>query len=255
LTYKKIVALCAFVIVSVLTLAIPKTETYAKPPSKKLPFVTKTVDTAITADLLQVNTTKITEVSTAVESTEVDVNTVPKADQPALLSKTDKAFSVPFYSQFADITSPQWQKVGCGIASLAMLIDFYRPGEVVVDDLLSEGISTGAYISDAGWSHAGLINLSKQYGLTGASRDMAGSTMDDAFSKLESVLEEGPVMVSVHYTFDPKNPIPHLVVVSGVEDGKVYYNDPAEKAGSGSLSIAKFQSAWKKRYIEIRNAL
>ena len=33
--------------------------------------------------------------------------------------------------------------------------------------------------------------------------------MEMAFhSKLESVLEDGPVMASVHYTFDPQNPIP-----------------------------------------------
>jgi len=58
--------------------------------------------------------------------------------------------------------------------------------------------------------------------------------------------------VSVHYTFKPTNPIPHLVIVTGVEDGKVYYNDPAEKSGNGSISIEQFQSAWKKRYIAIR---
>lgn len=161
-------------------------------------------------------------------------------------------FTVPFYSQFKDITKTEWKKVGCGIASLAMLIEFYEPGSVSVDTLLKEGISAGAYISDAGWSHAGLINLSKKYGLSGGSNDMSGSTMEAAFTKLKTVLKEGPVMVSVHYTFDPKNPIPHLVVINGVSDGKVYYNDPAEKMGGGAISIKQFQSAWKKRYIQIR---
>lgn len=168
------------------------------------------------------------------------------------VTKTAGVFTVPFFSQFTDITSNKWKKVGCGIASLAMLIDFYKPGNVTVDTLLEQGITAHAFLTDAGWTHAGLIGLSKKYGLGGASHDMAGQSMETAFTKLKDVLKEGPVMVSVHYTFDPKNPIPHLVVVNGVSDGMVYYNDPAESKGGGAISITKFQNSWKKRYIEIR---
>lgn len=163
-----------------------------------------------------------------------------------------EVFSVPFYSQFTDITPVAWKKIGCGVASLAMLIEFYKPGTVVVDTLLQEGISADAYLQNAGWTYAGLIGISKKYGLGGMSHDIAGMSMDAAFTKLESALEEGPVMVSVHYTFDPKNPIPHLVVATGVKDDMVYYNDPADVFGGGSVSITQFKSAWKKRYIEIR---
>lgn len=159
--------------------------------------------------------------------------------------------SVPFYSQFSDITAPAWQKVGCGIASLAMLIEFHTEQKVSVDALLTRGINAGAYLDNAGWIHAGLINLSKTYGLTGESVSLSHLSMDEAFSKLQTVLERGPVMVSVHYTFEPTNPIPHLVVITGVKDGKVFYNDPAEAAAAGSLSIEKFERAWKKRYISI----
>jgi predicted double-glycine peptidase len=59
-------------------------------------------------------------------------------------------------------------------------------------------------------------------------------------------------MASVHYTFQKSNPIPHLVIINGIENEKVYYNDPAEKNGGGSISVTQFQSAWKKRYIEFR---
>ena len=172
--------------------------------------------------------------------------TMQKGDTP------DSVFTVPFYSQFSDITATKWQKVGCGIASLAMLIDFYEPKAVTVDELLQEGIDAGAYQNDAGWSHAGLIGLSKKYGLNGESHDLGASNMDTAFATLKDELEKGPVMASVHYTFSPTNPIPHLVVVNGVSDGMVFYNDPAEKAGGHSISIAKFQGGWKKRYIDIR---
>ena len=52
--------------------------------------------------------------------------------------------------------------------------------------------------------------------------------MNGAFVELEHQLEVGPVIVSVQYTFDPANPIPHLVVINGVKDGLVYYSDPAD---------------------------
>ena len=159
---------------------------------------------------------------------------------------------VPFYSQFNDISASEWKKVGCGIASLAMLIEYYEPNSVTVDELLQRGIDAHAFLADAGWTHSGLINLSHKYGLSGESHSLADSSMDDAFEVLKGELEVGPVMASVHYTFDPQNPIPHLVVVNGVSDGKVYYNDPSESGGGGSISIAKFQSSWKKRYIDIR---
>lgn len=166
--------------------------------------------------------------------------------------KTEVNFAVPFYSQFSDISKVGWQKVGCGIASLAMLIDFYSNEDVSVDGLLERGIASGAYLDNAGWIHSGLINLSKIYGLDGQSVSLADLNMTDAFGKFSKVVAEGPVMASVHYTFEPTNPIPHLVVITGVSDTEVFYNDPAEENGDGSLSIDKFQQAWKKRYIEIR---
>lgn len=133
-----------------------------------------------------------------------------------------------------------------------MLVEYYRPNSINVDRLLAEGIAADAYLGNAGWIHAGLIGLAGDYNLTGHSHDMAHLSMSQAFEMLTDVVAEGPVMVSVHYTFDPQNPIPHLVVVHGVADGHVLYNDPAEAAGNGAISIAKFQSAWKKRYIAIR---
>lgn len=181
--------------------------------------------------------------------------TSTKKPSPATITRkaaSSKVFTVPFYSQFTDITSPTWKKSGCGVTSLAMLIDFYKPGIVNVNTLLKEGINAGAYLESAGWTYAGLIGISKKYGLGGNAYDMKDTNMETAFGELKSALKNGPVMASVHYTFDPQNPIPHLVVVNGVKDGMVYYNDPAEKGGGGFITISKFQKSWKKRYIEFR---
>lgn len=159
---------------------------------------------------------------------------------------------VPFYSQFLDISAPEWKKIGCGIADAAMIINYYKPGAVSVDELLKDGISAGAFISGAGWSHQGLASLFDAYGLTGKTYDLSGLNKDSAFLEFAKQLENGPAIASVHYKFDPQNPIPHLVVITGVKDGSVYYNDPANSSGGKTISISEFNRAWKKRFITAR---
>ncbi len=172
---------------------------------------------------------------------------------PADTRETDRVRIVPFFSQFDDISQPSWRKVACGVASLAMLVEYYKPGVATADTLLAAGIAADAY-TDNGWSHAGLIGLAEDLNLRGSTQSLSHLSAADAFDTLADVVTEGPVMVSVHYTFEPTNPIPHLVVVTHIADGYVHYNDPAEKRGNGFISAEKFQRAWKQRYIEIRPA-
>lgn len=159
---------------------------------------------------------------------------------------------VPFYSQFRDITSSTWQKVGCGVASLAMVIDYYNPDSVSVNTLLKQGVVSGAYQKNAGWSHKGLISLSKKYGLDGGAFDLSALNKKAAFSQFKSYLKDGPVIASVHYKFDPKSTIPHLVVINGVDGDNVYYNDPASTSGQKKISLEQFLKAWKNRFIVVR---
>lgn len=160
---------------------------------------------------------------------------------------------VPFYSQFKDISSLKWQKVGCGITSLAMIIEFYTPKTVTVDKLLTKGIELGAYNKNTGWIYQGLISLASEYKLTGKSYDFSKLKKDEAFTEFKKYLSGGPVIASVHYKFDPKSTIPHLVVVDGIDDDTaIYYNDPASKIGQKTISVADFQKGWKKRFIVMR---
>lgn len=161
---------------------------------------------------------------------------------------------VPFFSQFKDIASPKWQKVGCGVTSLAMMIEYYKPGTVLVDTLLKQGVKAGAYLEDAGWTYDGLIALSQKYGLDGNSYDLGGSTSAVAFSKMKETLRGGPVIASVHYKFDPNSRIPHLVVINGIKNDTLYYNDPAAKTGGKQISTEDFLKGWKKRFIVVRPA-
>lgn len=181
---------------------------------------------------------------------EVRTIATPQWDQTVLSASTTRA--VPFYSQFKDIRSPKWQKVGCGVTSLAMIIDYYKPGTVSVNTLLTQGISAGAYLNSAGWTYKGLIGLAKRYGLEGSSYDLASLSSKNAFSALKGYLADGPVMASVHYGFDPKSTIPHLVVLNRIENDTIYYNDPAAKSGEKTISSTDFLKAWKKRFIVIK---
>lgn len=159
---------------------------------------------------------------------------------------------VPFFSQFKDITSAKWKKVGCGITSLAMIIDYYKTEKISVNKLLSQGISIDAYDNNDGWIHEGLISVAKKYGLSGRSYDLSEQSKSSALNSFKSYLKEGPVMASVHYKFDPKNPIPHIVVIDGIKDGMVYYNDPASNTGQKKIALSKFLASWKNKFIVIR---
>lgn len=173
---------------------------------------------------------------------------------PPIIPKLPESIpTVPFYSQFADITAVKWQKRGCGIVSLAMVMNYYKPHAVTVNKLLTLGIASGAYDMNAGWKHNGLVGLAVQYGLTGQTYDLSQSTNTKAYDKFKSFVKDGPVIVSVHYKFDPKSTIPHLVVIDGIDDkGVIYYNDPAAKSGEKHISEADFLKGWKKRFIVIR---
>ena len=170
---------------------------------------------------------------------------------PIILPQT--IANVPYHSQLTEIASHTWQMQGCGITSLAMIIDYYnKTDSVSVESLLKQGIVSGAFINNVGWSYAGLIKLSQKYDLDGKTYDFAGLTSTKAFVELKNQLKDGPVIASIHYKFDPKNTLPHMVVVDGIDSDTVYYNNPSGKAGVGEISTTKFLAAWKKRFIVIR---
>ena len=132
-----------------------------------------------------------------------------------------------------------------------MIIDYYKPA-VAVDTLLKQGIASGAYLQSAGWTYKGLIGISTKYGLDGDSYDLGKLSTKKAFAQFKKELEDGPVIASVHYKFDPKSTIPHLVVIDSIDGDVVYYNDPAAKVGQKQISTTDFLKAWKKRFIVIR---
>lgn len=183
---------------------------------------------------------------------------------PAVAAATSSAASttdytrdirrLPFYSQFTDIDWPSWRGKSCGVASVAMIVDFYRDNAPTAQALLERGLKRGHYITGAGWSHTGLARLAEAYGVRGRVRDFTDLTTKRAVERLKRDLEHGPVIASVHYGFDPQSTIPHLVVIRNIIDGTVYYSDPAEESAAGTISRAGFIDAWKQRAIAMEQA-
>ncbi len=132
------------------------------------------------------------------------------------------------------------------------MINFYEPNAISVNTLLKQGIAAGAYDQNAGWIYQGLIHLAQKYGLGGNYYDLSKMDAKTAFDRFKNYLKDGPVILSVHYKFDPKSAIPHLVVIDGITNNVVYYNDPAAKAGEKQISIANFLKGWKRKVITIR---
>jgi ABC-type bacteriocin/lantibiotic exporter with double-glycine peptidase domain len=160
--------------------------------------------------------------------------------------------NVPFYSQFVDVDSAKWKKNSCGVVSIAMIVDYYSDKPISVNTMLNQAIASGAYLPSAGWTHQGLINLSKKYGMTGKAYDLSSSSSKAAFATFSTLLKDGPIIASVHYKFEPTNPIPHLVVIDGIDKDFVYYNDPASTGGGKKISVDTFRKAWKQKFIVIR---
>jgi len=207
--------------------------------------VTKTVLTP--SRQISTNTLNLSASSSQIAK-KVGLETSTKKTDASTAIKS-QSISVPFISQLTDIIDPAWKKIGCGIASLAMIINFYEPELVEVNDLLEEGIDAGAY-TKAGWAYAGLISVAKKHGMIGQAYDLGEQAIETAFSSFGQAVIKRPVIASVHYKFEATNPIPHLVVVTEIKDNLVYYNDPASKKGGLSISLATFKTAWKKRYLE-----
>ncbi len=172
---------------------------------------------------------------------------------PMILTPTyEMPYSVPLFSQISDISSVAWKQKGCGVADVAMIVEFYKPNTTSVQEVLEEGLKAGAYVKNVGWSHNGLASLAVKHGLVGKTVDLSNFKNAAALKEFRSTVKEGPVIASIHRGFNPKSPYGHLIVITGFDDKLVYYNDPGKRDGIRTVAIEDFVKGWKKRLIVIR---
>lgn len=157
-------------------------------------------------------------------------------------------------SQYIHIQDPEWKEKSCGIVSLAMLLNYFGK-EISADQLLKDGLANNAYLEAVGWKHKELAELGKQYGLNGENLDWAALDTESAYKKAIGHLNPHPIMASIYNNFLPRNG-GHLVVITGADSDKIFYNDPAEKdinKITKEISPREFLKGWKRRIIIIYN--
>jgi ABC-type bacteriocin/lantibiotic exporter with double-glycine peptidase domain len=161
-------------------------------------------------------------------------------------------YDVPKYSQHLHIETKDWRDKSCGIASLGMLLA-YHGMSVPLSHLLAEGLLHNAYLHGIGWKHKELAELAQRFGGRGENFDWASLDAAAAFEHVKQHLARYPILASIHHQFDKKNG-GHLIVVTGIDETSVYFNDPdAREEGkiAGSVPIDTFLNGWKKRIIAI----
>lgn len=166
------------------------------------------------------------------------------------------SWRVPRYSQFLDVKSNVWRRRSCGIVAMKMVLDYWRGTARTpsLATLIREGAASHAYLRNAGWRHAGLSALARRHGLAGRRLDWRKLTAVQAFEKLRREAKRAPTITSIHRNLDPKRG-GHLVVVTGIEKGTVFYHDPDSKSRRGvarRARTAKFLKGWRRRAIAVQ---
>jgi ABC-type bacteriocin/lantibiotic exporter with double-glycine peptidase domain len=166
-------------------------------------------------------------------------------------------FETPKYSQHLDVEESDWQDKSCGILCLKTLLDYWGEKEGIphrdADELIQEGLSIDGYIPGVGWKHKELVELARQHGFDGENLEWPDEHPDVAFNKAVPHLMEHPIMASVHKNLIEGNG-GHLVVVTGYEDGKIFYNDPDSELRDDverSVTLKEFLDGWKQRIVVI----
>lgn len=171
---------------------------------------------------------------------------------------------VPYYSQYLNVTDPEWQPRACGVVCLKMLLDSKHVQTPLLDEMIAQGDAIGAY-GESGWKHDGLVALAKQYGvkLERAEWRQSDTKTSDELNEegINTILRQleirSPVIVSAIKNFEIKNKF-HMVLIVGaeIEEGIVkgfYYHDPDSytetKGAYQFVPYGIFSTAWRRMAI------
>ncbi len=157
------------------------------------------------------------------------------------------------HSQLRDVTDPSWHLRSCGIACIKMVMEFLDSTQHVpsLDDLIVEGVAAGAYLPEKGWLHRGLATLATKHGFDATNYDWSALAPEEAFRDFLACLELYPVIASVTKEFSPSKD-GHLVVVTGIQDDKVFVNDPFRENDTDmvyAVGLDFFLECWTQRIV------
>jgi len=177
---------------------------------------------------------------------------------------------VPYYSQIKDTQNPKWKKDSCGVAALKMVLDYYQPTNLTIDELYQKGLDIDGYLEGVGWYHHVLAQLAKGFGYKAVTKSWnipaeslehligRGFSKEDIeivvnlqldegiFTLKQEVLAGHPIIISVPKGFK-EGGSGHLVVVIGFDDLGFIVNDPfdGEKI---HIDFERFRQVWSGRF-------
>src|SRR5258708_3057823 len=136
--------------------------------------------------------------------------------------------AVPYYSQFVEISDPEWQNRACGMASLKMVLDFYVPKTPSLYHMVLRGKEEGGY-TPSGWLHDYSLKVAGAYGFE-AKREEKMEIESSLVRFKESLSRGEPVIVSIFRNFSEKTKF-HQAVLTGFEEANevltgFFCNDP-----------------------------
>lgn len=124
--------------------------------------------------------------------------------------------SVPYYSQFVDVTDPFWMLRGCGAASLKMVAEYQGVTVPNIEELGNEAKERGGYDMQNGWIHNYLVNKAVELGLQAHRTEREVPIVDEIIASLDA---GNPVIVSVEKRVLEQKRF-HLLVIVGYEMGE-----------------------------------
>ncbi|TAL49218.1 hypothetical protein EPN83_01620 [Patescibacteria group bacterium] len=90
---------------------------------------------------------------------------------------------VPYYSQFKDVTDPEWRLKACTIANLKMALEYALGAPAPsIDELIKEGLLIRGY-GPHGWIHDAIVNLAHNHGVPAYREEFRSVAVDTARSE------------------------------------------------------------------------
>lgn len=189
---------------------------------------------------------------------------------------------VPYFSQKEEAVVELYGYSACGLVSVRMILGFYKKS-TGLNRLTHLADLEKAFDNEKGWIHSKLLNISRKFSLKGFRINYNTLTEEDLGKAAEVLTKEGtskkefkefiknfklakkkgamaamenllkrkiPVIASMKRSF-AATPTTHLLVVKGVENGKVLINDPWQFGPSYTVIQSRFEKQWTKRLVVI----
>lgn len=169
---------------------------------------------------------------------------------------TDTTLSVPYLSQYRDISNTLNAHRSCGMTCLKMVLEYNKRDESPLEELVSRYIIDETAYGPSGWKHDFFVEFLQKHNLSAHRKEQMSEEGIEEI--VQAILQGNPVMASVvQHLFDKK--LFHIVLIVGVRMGDngqtlgFFYHDPGrlvDEAGANQyVSLETFLDYWRRMAI------